>query len=258
MSDIALEAKNSRFKFNWVPQVIFSPHKAFQKIASAQTAIWLTPLLVLSCMVLINVLLTGKLKNQATMSGEVSLPPDYQYYTPEQQAQYMQAIQSTQGPVFVYVLPAIGSLLGVWIGWLVLGGVLHLVTTLFGGRGSTALSMNIVAWGSLPLALRALVQVIFMLVTQKLIGSPGLSGFSPLGDSGWVIFLGQFMRLLDIYVIWQIILLAFGVRFSTGLSTTKSTLGVILAVSVILLLQSGLAYAGSMLGNLSITRPFFF
>ena len=43
------------------------------------------------------------------MMGEITYPPDYQYYTPEQQAQYMQAIQSTQGPVFVYVLPSIAS-----------------------------------------------------------------------------------------------------------------------------------------------------
>ena len=258
MAAIATEEKNTRLLFKWIPAVFLYPRRAFQKIAAAQTATWLTPLLIISCLVLVNVLVNGRLKSQAALSGEISYPPDYQYYTPEQQAQYTQALQSTQGPVFVYVLPALGSLIGVWIGWLVLGGILHLITTLLGGRGSTALSMNIVAWGSLPFALRALIQVIYMLVTQHIISNPGLSGFSPTGDSRWILFIGELLRLIDIYVIWQILLLILGVRISTALNGAKSAAGVILAVLIILFLQSGLSYAASLLGNLTITRPFFF
>lgn len=258
MTDIALPRNNKRFYFEWVPQVLFRPRRAFQRISSSPTATWLTPLLILTCLVLISTLLSGRLKNQAAMSGEITYPPDYQYYTPEQQAQYTQAIQSTQGPVFVYVLPAIVSLLGVWIGWLILGGILHLITTLFGGRGSTAISMNIVAWGSLPIGVRALVQILYILVSKNLITNPGLSGFSPTGDSGWVLFLGQLLRLIDIYVVWQIILLILGIRLSTALSTAKSASGVILTVVIILAMQSGLYYLLSLLGNLTITRPFFF
>lgn len=258
MADIAIADRNKRLFFSWVPSVFFSPRRIFQKISTSPKAIWLTPLLVISILSLANVLIAGRLKNQAAMSGEISYPPDFQYYTPEQQAQYMQAIQSTQGPVFVYVLPAIASLLGVWVGWLILGGILHLITTLLGGRGSTIISMNIVAWGSLPLALRALVQIIYMLATHKLISSPGLSGFSPTGDSGWLLFVGHLLKLIDLYVIWQIALLIIGVRISTALNPIKSTFGVLLAIIIILLLQSGLAYGSSLLSNLSITRPFFF
>jgi hypothetical protein len=208
--------------------------------------------------VLINVLLVGRIKSQAASLGEITYSPDYQYYTAEQQAQYMQAIQSTQGPVFVYVLPAISALLGVWIGWLILGGVLHLVTTLFGGRGSTALSMNIVAWSSLPLALREFIQIIYILITKKIISNPGLSGFSPIGDSGLPLFIGQILKLIDIYLVWQIVLLILGIRVSTGLNPTKSIFSVIITVLIILLLQTGLSYLGSILGNLTIARPFFF
>jgi len=258
MADVALADRNKRFLFSWIPAIFFSPRRIFQKIASSPKAIWITPLVVITILVLANVLETGRLKNQAAMSGEITYPPDFQYYTPEQQAQYMQAIQSTQGPVFVYVLPAIISLLGVWLGWLILGGVLHLITTLLGGRGNTAVSMNIVAWGSLPYGLRALVQLVYMLAAHKIIGSPGLSGFSPAGDSGGLLFLAQFLRLIDIYVIWQIVLLVLGVRIYTALSPLKSIVGVVLAILIILLLQSGIAYASGLLSNLSITRPFFF
>lgn len=258
MSEIAFVEKNKRLYFNWVPNALIHPRRAFRSIASAPHAIWLTPLLLLSCLALINVLLAGRLKNQAALTGELSYPANYQYYTPEQQAQYTQAVQSSRGPVFVYILPAITSLLGIWFGWLILGGILHLVTTLLGGRGNTVLSMNIVGWGSLPFAIRALIQVLYLLITNKLISSPGLSGFSPIGNAGWIVFIGLFLRLLDIYIIWHVLLLILGVRLSTGLNTTKSSFGVIFAVLIILFLQTGLSYLGSVLGNLTITRPFFF
>jgi hypothetical protein len=258
MAELAITGKDRRFNFNWVPEVFFRPRKLFQRISASTSAVWITPLLLLTILALANTLIAGKIKYQASLTGEITYPPDFQYYTPEQQAQYMQAIQSTQGPVFVYVLPSITSLLGVWIGWLLLGGMLHLITTLFGGRGTTGLSMNIVAWASLPLALRSLVQIIYMLVTKDLIGNPGLSGFSPSSASGIMLFISQLLRLVDIYIIWQILLLILGVRQSTVISPAKSTISVLLTVTLLIALQAGLAYGIGLLGNLSIARPFFF
>ena len=246
------------FTSRWVPEILFHPRRCFQRISSYTGPVWLTPLLILSLVTLINVFAVGKIKNQAALLGEISYPPDFQYYTPEQQAQYLQAIQSTQGPVFIYVLPAITSLLGVWFGWLILGGILHLVTTLFGGRGSTAISLNIVAWSSLPLGLREIIQFIYVLISHKLIKSPGLSGFGPIDDSGFSIFFSQMLTMIDIYLIWQVVLLILGVRASTGLNPSKSFFCVILTVIIIFLLQTGISYAGHVLGNLNITRPFFF
>jgi hypothetical protein len=118
--------------------------------------------------------------------------------------------------------------------------------------------MNIVAWASLPLAVREFVQLIYLLITNKLISNPGLSGFSQVGVSGLPLYLSQILALIDIYLVWQIMLLILGVRISTGLNPTKSIFGVILPVLIILLIQSGISYLGSALGNLNITRPFFF
>ncbi|NJD59107.1 MAG: hypothetical protein C3F13_14995 [Anaerolineales bacterium] len=258
MTDVAVASRNKRFYWNWIPDVLLRPRRAFERIASVNLSVWITPLLLLSIMILINVLVAGRIKSQVAMTGEITYPPDFQYYSADQQAQYMQAIQSTQGPVFVYVLPAITALVGIWIGWLILGGALHLATTLFGGRGSTLMSMNIVAWASMPLAIRSLIQIAYMLITHKLIVSPGLSGFSPVGDSAAIQFLGQLLKVIDIYVVWQIILLIMGTRKSTALSLVKSAIAVVLVVLIFLALQAGIAYLMSLLGNLSITRPFFF
>ncbi len=250
--------KTQRFYFSWVLDLLFHPRQAIKRIATYSNGVWLTPLLIISIAVLVNVLIMGNLKHQAALLGEVTLPPDYQYYTPEQQAQYMQAAQATRGPVFIYVLPGISSLLGVWFGWLLVGGLLHLVTTLLGGRGNTGISMNIVAWASIPFAVRAIIQIIYMLFAHKLISNPGLSGFAPVGDSGWVLFLTQLLRLIDIYIIWQIALIILGVRLSTGLITSKTILGAIVTVLIILCLQAGLLFLIGKLSGLTIARPFFF
>jgi len=257
MTDVSF-VQSKRFNFAWVPEMLFHPRRCFQRLVSFTNPLWLTPLLILSFAVCINVFLVGRIKNQTALMGEITYPPDFQYYTPEQQAQYTQAIQSTQGPVFTYVLPIFAAISGVWIGWLILGGMIHLVTTLLGGRGSIGLSMNIVAWASLPLAVREFVQLIYLLITHKLISNPGLSGFSQVGVSGLPLYLSQILALIDIYLVWQIMLLILGVRISTGLNPTKSIFGVILSVLIILLIQSGISYLGSALGNLNITRPFFF
>jgi hypothetical protein len=97
-----------------------------------------------------------------------------------------------------------------------------------------------------------------MLVTQKIISNPGLSGFNPIGETGLTLFVGQILRLIDIYLIWEIILLIIGVRVTTALTLTKSVIGVLLVVVLIIVLRAGAAYLASLLKNLSITRPFFF
>jgi hypothetical protein len=258
MSDQIAIQKNKSLNFAWVPDLLFRPRRFFQRISTINSSLWLTPLIILSIAVILNVLIVGRIKSQALLMGDVTYPPDFQYYSPEQQAQYMQATQSTQGPVFSYVLPSITSLLGVWVGWLILGGSLHLITTLFGGRGSTALSLNIVAWSSLPLVFREMVQIIYLLYTDSLISNPGLSGFWPLAESGLLLYFSQILTLIDIYLIWQTVLLILGVRISTGLNRVKSIFCGILTVLFILIIQSGFSYLVSLLGDLNISRPFFF
>ncbi len=258
MTDISYVQQTKRLNFAWVPEILFHPRRGFQQIASLTVSVWLTPLLILSFFTVINVLVTGRIKSQAATMGEITYFPDFEYYTAEQQAQYMQAVQSRQGPVFIYVLPSITALASIWFGWLILGGILHLVTTLFGGRGSTAVSLNIVAWSSLPLVLREIIQLSYVLISHNLINNPGLSGFTPISDSNLSIFLSHLLSVIDIYWIWQLVLLVIGIRISSGLNPSKSIMGVLITVLIILLLQSGFAYIIQALGNLNITRPFFF
>ena len=252
------ETTSNRVSIKDLIPFILHPRSGFMKIARQPRRPWMLPLLLISLTAILCVVAAGYLKQQAALTGEVNIPPDFDYYTPEQQAQYFQATQATQGVTFVYILPIIGSLFGVWTTWLVTGGTLHFITTLFGGRGETVVSMNVVAWASLPLAIRNLVRFIYMLLSRHLIEGPGLSGLVTSSDSNWSVVLSSFLGIIDIYLIWYVLLLVIGVKVTTGLSSQKSIGSVIITFVLIAMLQVAVQFLIAKIGDLSISRPFYF
>jgi len=255
--ELAQTETPGRFQFNWVSEVLFHAQRAFAKITAQNRAVWLTPLLILTLTTLVRVVAAGWVRQNFAVIGEVPLPENFQYFTPEQQAQFTQAMQATQGPVFVYVFPALSGLLGIWLGWLLVGGLLHLVMTMLGGRGDTMAAMNLVAWASLPFALRDVVRVAALVVSRQLITSPGLSGFAPASPSGVMAYLVAWLPLIDLYLIWHIALLVVGVRAGSSLSRGKAIGGATLTVVVILALAALVSTLVARLGSLTIIRPFF-
>ena len=232
--------------------VFFNPRDVFAEIASQTRSVWSMPMLVLSVTAIVAVVVGGYLKSRAAMMGEISLPPDWQWWTPDMQNNYMQAQQATQGPVFTYIIPLVGSLTGLWLGWLVFAGLLHLGSTLLGGRGTMQNALNVVAWSSLPFALRDILRVVYMLVAGHPIVSPSLSGFA--SSSGILLNL---LARMDIFLIWNIILLMVGFAVVDGLPRGKSFANVLIVISLVLLVQAGMSLAGSNLGGTAIQRPFF-
>jgi hypothetical protein len=188
--------------FSRVRDLFFRPRQVFQAMTSESRSTWLTPMLVLTITAILVVVVAGYLKTRAAMMGEIQLPRDWQYWSPDMQNNYMQAQQATQGPVFMYVMPMIGSLTGLWVGWLLLGALLHFGSTLLGGRGSMRSALNIVAWASLPFALRDLLRIIYVIQVR----SPARAFGVP---SGRVCV--QLLRV-DIFPDRQVILLVIGFR----------------------------------------------
>lgn len=209
-------------------------------------------MLILSVTAILVVLVAGYLKSQAAMMGEIPLPPDWQFWTPEMQNDYMQAQQATQGPAFLYIIPMIGSLTALWLGWLLLAALLHFGSTLLGGRGSMQSALNIVAWASLPFAVRDILRIIFMLAAGHVIVSPGLSGFTSTPG-----FIAQLLTRLDIFLIWQVILLVIGFALTDGLPRSKAVTGVLVVILLVLFAQAGLGALTSGFGGLAVQRPFF-
>jgi hypothetical protein len=160
------------------------------------------------------------------------------------QSDYMQAQQLNQGPVVMYVFPLVGAWAGLWLGWVVLGGLLHLGSTLLGGRGSMQSALSITAWASLPFALRDILRIVYMLIEKRVIASPALSGFATSA------FMAQLLSRTDIFLLWSLVLLIIGFAVVDGLTRGKAVLGVVIVILLILSVEAGL---GSMLTNLGGT-----
>jgi len=252
MTEINPSIPVRRLHFSRIFQVLLQPRRTFAEIASEANASWLTPMLTLSLSGLLGVIVSGYLTSRAAMLGEIPLPPDWQYWTPDMQNNYMQAQQSMQGPVFVYIIPFVSALAGLWLGWLILSGLLHLGSTLLGGRGSMLGALHVVGWAYLPFMVRDILRVVFMLIAGHAIVSPGLSGFA-LNAA----FLAQILSRVDLFFLWSAILLIIGFGISDGLSKGKAITGVILILLILLLVQAGLGTLVSSIGGLASQNPIF-
>ena len=240
-----------RYTLKQIPAFLIHPRQGLEGLAAEEKPAWLVPMLVLSIMLLLNTFVSGFLQARASAMGDAALPADWQYWSPDMQDNYLQATQATQGPVFVYVIPAVTGLAKLWLGWLILGGLLHLASTLLGGRGSMGSVLNLAAWASLPFALRDLLRVGFMLIARHPIASPGLSGFSGL------LFVSNVLASVDVFFVWFAILLGMGLRVTDNLSAGKAAAGVIIVLLLVLLAQGSLGTLSATLGGMMITRPFF-
>jgi hypothetical protein len=247
----------SRLQFNWILPVLAKPRATLAAIVAEGRPVWLTPMLVLSLTALLVVVLAGPIRAAAIQSGQ-ALPPDFEFFGPDQQAQFLQAQAATSGPVFTHVFPALLALLKLWFGWLVMGGLLHLVLTLFGGRGSAGAALNLVAWASLPFVIRDLVRAAVMQTSQQLVANPGLTGFAPQG-TGWAVALAtEALARIDIYSLWYLVLLIIGARPLGGLKLSSAVGAVLISAAIALLLGVLPGAAARALGALNVVRPFFF
>ncbi|MCA9983915.1 MAG: YIP1 family protein [Anaerolineales bacterium] len=259
MSEIAVTplGPNNRWRLDWLLPTLLQPRRTFARIAEAEIAVWQLPVAILALTGLIRTLVAGGIKGAAAAMGQLQLPPGWEYYTPEQQAQFQQAMSATSGPVFTYLLPAVMTILGVYLGWLLLGWVLHLLLTLFGGRGSSQQTLNVTAWALLPVAIRDLIRILAMWTSGQFLTMPGLSGFAPLGEGTGPVVLASLLALVDIYIIWQIVLLALGSGLVANLPRWKTWSAVGLAMLLALALRAAPAVLAFQFSDLTVIRPFY-
>jgi hypothetical protein len=259
MEDDVLPARRATergWRFDLVMPLFFRPRKALAEIVAQNRPLWRAPILLLALATGARALLVGSINAAARAAGEVTLPPNFEFYTPEQQAQFQQAATATNNATFNYLLPTLGAMLGIVVVWLLIGGLLHLLLTLFGGRGTSGGALNVAAWASLPLVVRDVVQVVAMLLTDQQIVSPGLSGFAPAGEGFGYALLAGVLSYVDIYLLWQVVLLYLGVRLSSQLPRAKCWPAVLLVVVIVLVLRALPAAIMAQFGGLTIIQPF--
>lgn len=251
------QVKKKPFHFEWIIPVILKPRQSIQKITSEEKSVWLTPLVLLSALIFLSVLVAGPIKRNIIQMG-LNMPEDFMYYSAEQQAQFMSAQANQTSPLFLYVFPILTGIAGLWISWFILSSLLHLSITLAGSRAKNVRSYNLAGWSFLPIGLRLLVQIIAMIVSKTVVSAPGLSGFLTGDLSGFSAFVASLLGLIDIYFIWQIILVFIGVIPLSGLTRSKAWTATAISLLVLILLQAVPGFLSHALGGLAVSRPFFF
>ncbi|MEN4098450.1 MAG: YIP1 family protein [Anaerolineaceae bacterium] len=245
------------FHFEWVLPVLVRPRRALTQIVQKSSAVWLVPLVLLTIFALIMVAAGGPIR-QTEAQAQITFPPDFEFYPPEWQQQYQEGIAARQGFVFIYVYPALGVLASIWIGWFLVSSLLHLGLTLAGSRNNNTAVLNLVAWASLPFALRYLIQAVYLVSTNTAIRAPGLSGFIPSDAAGFLLFLRSFLSLVDIYLIWYLALLIGGVVIIAGVSRAKAIIVTAVLSLLFLAIQALPGFLLALFGGVQTQRPFFF
>ncbi len=247
-----------RWHFELIWPALRHPRRVLPTIAASLQPLWLTPLVVLTALVLLQVLAAVPMRQAAAASTMVDLPTDYQYLTPEQQAQFQSSLSASGGSMFTTVFPTLAALSRVWLDWLIAAAVLHLVLTLFGARATMGSILNRVGWASLPFAVQSAVRIAALIITRKLITAPGLSGFGPAGDGFGAALAANVLGQVDLFLIWCVLLLVLSLRAQDDPGPSKAWAAVLVTLLVMLILTALPGALAAQLGGLNIVRPFLF
>ena len=248
--------RDRMWRFDLLLPTLIRPRNALARVVEQNRPNSRPPVALLLVATVIHALVAGSINAAARAAGEVVLPPNFQYYTPEQQAQFQQAATATNNTTFNYILPALGAALGALFVWLAVSWLLHLTLTLLGGRGTSQQVINVVAWASLPFVLRAVVQIVAMLATDRLVAGSGLAGFAPAGDGALRVFFAAVLGQIDIYFLWHVLLVYLGVRLSSQLTGAKCWLAIVLVFAAVMALRALPDAILARFSDLTVIQPF--
>lgn len=253
-----VEESPRAFHFEWIFPILFRPQKTLKEINQQTKGVWIVPLLLLTVMVILRAVVSGPVlrSNLVTISPEDS--PSYEWLSDEEKMQLQEAVDNQGNDLSIVILPAVAGVLGTWVSWLIFGAILHLGLTIAGTRSNTGSSLNLVAWTSMPFVVRELVQMIAVLVTQKAIAGNGLSGFIAVDAQGFQVFLRSLLAFVDIYMIWQVVLLLLSVTPEIKAQRARAWSAVIIAVIIFLAVLALPGFIGAQLSGLSTGGGMFF
>ncbi|MFQ6101331.1 MAG: Yip1 family protein [Anaerolineae bacterium] len=219
--------------------------------------IWWLPALLAVLLVVLPIVvaapITARQAREAVMATQEQMGEQFgAAMSDEERAQMEEQMMSmAASPLIIVVFPAVGGVMGLAVGWLVWAGALYLAGMALGGRSTFGQLFRMVVWVWLPYALRGLLQTVYVLVSGQLIANPGLSGLvqetRPISEivvappSPGQTLLVAFLSRIDLFLVWNLILLVIGVMVATRLPRRKAvlaTLGIWLLLTAVSLLPA--------------------
>lgn len=251
------EKKVDKGPWSWFLDIFLHPKKVFSAIARSDKGLWLKPMLVLTVLMVILSVAAGPARLTNTQMNAGQPPEDFQYWSEEQQNQFFEGQMAMQSPLFIYIFPLLGSLVGLWLGWFAIGSILHLLMTFTGSRKPQGAYLNLAAWAALPFAIRSLVQIIAVLATRQVIDDPGLSGFITAGQSGGLSLVRILLSMLDIYALGFAALVLLGAPIVSGLKAKKSLWVTVIGLVLFVILAALPGFFMGQFSGLGTIQPLF-
>lgn len=233
------------------------PRSTLEEINRQTRSIWATPLLILTVIAIVFAFIASPIRKQLVQTGG-NLPPQFQYYSQEDQQKFLAAQETRSSGIFTLGFPLAGQIIGIWLSWFLFGSVLHLTLTLAGSRSSNLSALNLAAWSMLPLGLRYIVQMIYMLSTRQLVAGAGLSGLITSETNGVVAFFREVVGSIDLFFIWQAALLWLGASLLGRLPRGRTAAAVGITIIILLVLMAVPGFLAGKLSGLSTGSPFFY
>lgn len=242
------KAKNARV--GWILQMFYKPRATMKKVAAEKESIRTIPLVFITIIVILAVLISAPVKKMQIEQG-ATIPEDFQWWSEDQQSQYLESQQNQTDPIFLYGFPFLTGIAGYLIVFMLLSNILYLVLTLAGSRGSKTRIANVVAWAMLPFGLREFVKFLNVGINKSFNENPGLSQLIDADSSGFMAYLRGVLGNIDAWYLLFVAFLIIGSLEISGLNKKKTILATLIAIGIILLLQGLPSFLSSMFGDLS-------
>jgi len=231
--------------------MIVRPRTTLEYLRERGGRTWWAPALLVVLLLVLPIVVAAPITTSQTREAVLSTQEQWgeqqeAEMSAEEQAQMEQAMDIAASPLITVVFPAAGGVVGLVVGWLMWAGGLYLAGLALGGRSTFGQMLRVVVWTWFPHALRGLLQTVYILVSSQIIANPGLSGFvqsdHPVSEmaitppSTSQILLTALLSRVDLFLIWNLILLVTGVMVITHLPRRKAvlaTLGVWLLLTAL-------------------------
>lgn len=224
-----------KIHFGRVLPFLFRPRPTASAVLQ-KDATWLTPLLVVSLLLVARVWLSAP--QPVTLEGEAgqALVPESGSPAPLPDESLPAEAENTGGGG---LFPAVGAVLGLWLGWLLLGVLLFIGLVINGGQHTLTELLNLVAWTSLPLGVRQIVRLVTSLAAPSLAANPpGLAALAQALSGPGALFLNSSLALIDLYLVWQVILILLGLGQISNLPARRRFWIALGAIGLFLLLAA--------------------
>lgn len=216
-----------RALLGWIDQ----PRKTLRYvIENPSWPVRLAPVLVvLVSLVVVTVVSAPLLSEVSRQQAEEQIEAQMGSLSGEQAEQVRRSLDTFTSPLFLGVTAIALGTLGLVFAWFFRGALLFLISYLFGTDNRYMQMVTLVLWTWLPLALRDLVQAIYIVLSGQLVVHRGLSFLVASSDqaqhAGNLLY--GLLSQVDVFLVWHLVLVAIALTVSTRASAVKAAVGTV-------------------------------